>query len=93
MAAITLANGGDNIGIYIPFFASLSWLGLWIVIIVFLVLVAVYCAIAYYLTRHPVVGKIIAHHGQKIVPFVLINLGIWIIWNSKSYELLKLLVS
>ncbi|WLT39401.1 cadmium resistance transporter [Synechocystis sp. B12] len=91
IAAISVANGGDNIGIYIPFFAGLSWLGLSIVITVFFILIAVRCAIAHYLTCHPVVGKIVARYGQKIVPFVLINLGIWIFWDSRSYELLRLL--
>jgi len=91
IAAISVANGGDNIGIYIPFFASLSWLGLSIVISIFLVLVGVRCAIAYYLTCHPIMGKMVARHGQRIIPFVLIGLGLWIFWDSKSYELLKLL--
>jgi cadmium resistance transport/sequestration family protein len=89
VAAITLANGGDNIGIYVPFFASLSWLGLLIVLTVFLTLVAVWCAIAYGLTRHPAIGKMITRQGKKIVPFVLIGLGLWILWESHSYELLS----
>ena len=89
MAVITLANGGDNIGIYVPFFASLSWRQLCVVLTVFLALVAVWCAIAYGLTRHPRIGKLIPRQGHKVVPWVLISLGLWILWESKSYQLLK----
>ncbi|MGL5036118.1 MAG: cadmium resistance transporter [Microcystaceae cyanobacterium] len=89
VAAITFANGGDNIGIYVPFFASLSWSGLLVVLSVFLILVAVWCAIAYSLSRNPIVGEIITKYGEKLVPWVLIGLGIWILWESHSYELLN----
>jgi len=89
VAGITFANGGDNIGIYVPFFASLSWQGLLIVLSVFLILVAVWCAIAYRLSRHPLIGKVITKHGKKLVPWVLISLGLWILLDSHSYELLN----
>jgi cadmium resistance transport/sequestration family protein len=91
VAAITLANGGDNIGIYVPFFANLSWFKLLVVIITFLSLVGVWCAIAYGLTRQPMIGKVLNRYGHKVVPFVLIGLGLLILWDSQSYELLKLL--
>ncbi|UXE62731.1 MAG: cadmium resistance transporter [Woronichinia naegeliana WA131] len=91
VAAITLANGGDNIGIYVPFFASLSWFKLLVVITTFLSLVGVWCAIAYGLTRQPMIGKVLNRYGHKVVPFVLIGLGLLILWDSQSYELLKLL--
>lgn len=91
VAVITLANGGDNIGIYVPFFASLSWFNFLVVIITFLSLVGVWCAIAYGLTRQPMIGKVLNRYGHKVVPFVLIGLGLLILWDSQSYELLKLL--
>jgi hypothetical protein len=91
VAAITLANGGDNIGIYVPFFANLSWFKLLVVITTFLSLVGVWCAIAYGLTRQPMIGKVLNRYGHKVVPFVLIGLGLLILWDSQSYELLKLL--
>ena len=51
VAAITFANGGDNIGIYVPFFASLNLSSLLIVLTIFFILVGVWCAIAYGLSR------------------------------------------
>ena len=88
VAAITFANGGDNIGIYVPFFASLNLSSLLIVLTIFFILVGVWCAIAYGLSRHQLIGKLINAYGKKLVPYVLIGLGLFILWDSHSYELL-----
>ena len=88
VAAITFANGGDNIGIYVPFFASLNLSSLLIVLTIFFILVGVWCAIAYGLSCHQVIGKLINTYGKKLVPYVLIGLGLFILWDSHSYELL-----
>lgn len=90
VAAIRLANGGDNIGIYVPLFASGNLLHFGITLSVFYFLVGIWCAIAYLLTRHPALAKLIACYGQKVVPFVLIGLGIFILFDSKTHQLLPL---
>jgi cadmium resistance protein CadD (predicted permease) len=46
IAAITLANGGDNVGAYMPMFASSSGLGLAITLAVFFSLVGAWCLVA-----------------------------------------------
>ncbi|MBE9166732.1 cadmium resistance transporter [Pleurocapsales cyanobacterium LEGE 06147] len=90
VAAIRLANGGDNIGIYVPLFASGNLLNFGITLSVFYFLVGVWCVIAYLLTRHPALAKLIARYGHKVVPFVLIGLGIFILFDSETYQLLPL---
>jgi cadmium resistance transport/sequestration family protein len=90
VAAIRLANGGDNIGIYVPLFASGNLLHFGTTLSVFYFLVGVWCVIAYWLTRHPALAKLIARYGQKVVPFVLIGLGIFILIDSETYRLLPL---
>lgn len=82
VATITFANGGDNIGIYIPFFSSQSIARLIIIITIFLVLVAVWCFIGYQLVSHPLVVKTLKGYGHIIVPFVLIFLGGYILMES-----------
>lgn len=44
VAAVTLANGGDNIGVYVPVFANSGTSGMVAYLVVFLALVAVWCA-------------------------------------------------
>jgi cadmium resistance transport/sequestration family protein len=91
VAMITLANGGDNIGIYVPLFANSSLASLSIILIVFLFLVGLWCYIAFQLTQHPTIAHILIRYGEVIVPFVLIGLGLLILKDSESYRLLPLL--
>ncbi|MFM7441083.1 MAG: cadmium resistance transporter, partial [Snowella sp.] len=69
-------------------FASISLTEFAIIVTVFYLLIGVWCWLAYQLTRHPVIAKIINRYGQKLIPFVLIGLGIFIILESGSYKLL-----
>lgn len=88
VAVVTLANGGDNIGIYVPLFANSSLASLGVILSIFLLLVGVWCYIAYQLTQHPTIAHILTRYGEAIVPFVLIGLGIFILKDSESYRLL-----
>ncbi|MCL1466945.1 cadmium resistance transporter [Argonema galeatum] len=88
VAAVTLANGGDNIGIYVPLFGSNNLASLAVILGVFFLLIGVWCYIAYLLTRQPVVARVLTRYGKAIVPFVLIGLGIFILIESGTYRLL-----
>ena len=88
VAAVTFANGGDNIGIYIPLFASSNTASLSITIATFLVMIAVWCYAAYQFSTHPAIAKFLSQYSNAIVPFVLIGLGIYILYESETYQLL-----
>lgn len=85
VAAVTFANGGDNIGIYVPLFANSNLTGLLVILSVFFVMIGVWCYIAYLLTRHSTTAHVITHYGQVIAPFILISLGIYILIESGTY--------
>jgi cadmium resistance transport/sequestration family protein len=91
VAAVTIANGGDNIGIYLPLFASSTWLELIVILIVFLMMVAIWCAIAQYLATHRLIARPLMNYGHRIIPFILIALGVYILWENQTYELLSFL--
>ncbi|WP_416668957.1 cadmium resistance transporter [Egbenema bharatensis] len=88
VAVITFANGGDNIGVYVPLFASSDLPSLLIIISLFLVLSLVWCFIAYYITRHPILAPVVTRYGNRLVPFVLIGLGLYILIENGTYRLL-----
>jgi cadmium resistance protein CadD (predicted permease) len=80
VALVTIANGGDNIGVYIPLFASLpdsSYVSLYV--ISFLFLTGVLCYLAFYLTNHPKIKHAAETWGHKILPYFLILLGVFIL--------------
>jgi cadmium resistance transport/sequestration family protein len=86
VAAITFANGGDNIGIYIPLFASSSWESLVVILGEFFVLVGVWCYAAYQLTKINAIAENLTRYGNLLVPYVLIGLGILILIDSHTLE-------
>jgi cadmium resistance transport/sequestration family protein len=88
VAAVTIANGGDNIGIYLSLFAASDPRELMLTILVFLILLGAWCWLAYQLTLHPVMAKILNRYGHKIAPWVLIGVGIYILVENKSYQLI-----
>lgn len=90
VAGITIANGGDNIAIYVPLFANSSFVQLGILLATFFSLIAVWCGIAYYLTCHPAIARNLTRYGHRVVPFVLIGLGLFMLLESQSYKLLSL---
>lgn len=88
VAAITFANGADNISIYLPVFANSTLAILSIILCVFYSLIAVWCYAAFQLIRHPVVARLLTRFGRSLVPFVFISLGVVILIESKTYTLL-----
>jgi len=93
VAAVTVANGSDNIGIYMPLFANSTWESLLIILGIFFSLVGVWCYAAYTLTRLPAINQVITPHSTTVVPFVLIALGAYIVWESGASILITLVAS
>lgn len=88
VAAVSFANGGDNIGIYVPLFASSNPANLGIILVIFFLLIGVWCYVTYRLAHHPAVAHVLVNRAEKIVPFVLIGLGIFILIECGTYQLL-----
>jgi cadmium resistance protein CadD (predicted permease) len=82
VAAITVANGGDNIGVYVPLFASKNLVGLLIVLGAFSLLVGVWCCIAWRLVKQPTISRALGKYGDRSIPWVLMALGCYILYES-----------
>ena len=87
IAWITIANGGDNIAIYIPLFATLFWTQKLIMIGLFLVMTVIWCFLAKYLTSHPLFAKTVDRYGHWITPIIFIILGVYILYESDTLSL------
>ena len=86
VAAVTFANGGDNISIYIPIFAGSNLVRLGVILGLFFFMVGVWCAIAYGLTRQPAIAQVLSRYGNAVVPFVLIGLGLFILYERGTFR-------
>ncbi|MEG4272128.1 MULTISPECIES: cadmium resistance transporter [unclassified Microcoleus] len=82
VAAVTVANGGDNIGIYVPLFASNTLESLAVILGVFFAMVGVWCYAAYRLIQMRAIADTLTRYGNHLVPFVLMGLGFAILVKS-----------
>ncbi|WP_375513529.1 cadmium resistance transporter [uncultured Nostoc sp.] len=92
VAAVTIANGSDNISIYVPLFASSNVETFLVIIGLFFLLLGVWCYAAYKLTNN-IIADILTRYVNNLVPFVLIGLGVFIVLKSEALSPLKLAAS
>ena len=87
VAAVTFANGGDNIGVYVPVFATAGVGGMVTYAIVFLVLVAVWVAAGRFFATRPPIAKALSRWGHVLLPVVLIGIGVLILVEGGAFGL------
>jgi len=72
---LTVANGGDNLSVYIPLFsvqpASIPFYSL-----VFAIMTVLWCVFGYHLTHHGVWSDWLKRYGRFVIPFVFIAIGL-----------------
>ena len=85
VAAVTFANGGDNIGVYVPVFTVAGTSGMTVYTIVFLIGVAIWCAASWFLATRPVIAKSLSRWGHIILPIVLIGIGLTILIEGGAF--------
>jgi cadmium resistance protein CadD (predicted permease) len=78
---LTMANGGDNLSVYIPLF-SVHRDALWLFVILFGFLTMLWCFIGNYLTSHRLFGERIKRYARFVIPFILIGIGLHILLHS-----------
>ncbi|MBA3872342.1 MAG: cadmium resistance transporter [Anaerolineae bacterium] len=79
VAGVTLANGADNISVYVPLFANHSLPDVLLIIVIFGLLVGVWLYAGYRLVRYPAVARLLDRYGERLVPYVFILLGLYIL--------------
>ena len=78
IAIITIAScGADNIGVFVPYFVTLSVTNLLITLFVFLILIFVLVFTAQKLANIPGVGEIVEKFGRWIMAVIYIALGLF----------------
>jgi cadmium resistance protein CadD (predicted permease) len=87
VATITIVNGGDNIAAYTPIFATEGSLEMSATLAIFAVLTLVWCFAALGLVRHTALGKPLRRYGHVLLPFILIGLGVLILYRSGAVNL------
>lgn len=85
VAGVTFANGGDNIGVYVPVFLNVGPAAVVAYCVVFLVLVAVLVAAARFVATRQPIAEVLERWEHILFPIVLIGLGILILVSGLAY--------
>ncbi|AWH95419.1 cadmium resistance transporter [Dietzia psychralcaliphila] len=87
VAAVTFANGGDNIGVYVPVFLSVGPGAVVAYCVVFLVLVSVLVGLAKFVATRRPIAEALERWEHILFPIVLIGLGIFILVSGGAFGL------
>lgn len=79
VAIVTIANGADNIGVYMPLFTGFTVNQYLIFMSVFVIMIAIWCSLGYRASKISVYEKMINKYKKIIVPSVYILLGVYIL--------------
>ncbi|WP_341358459.1 cadmium resistance transporter [Georgenia sp. M64] len=87
VAGVTFANGGDNIGVYVPVFVTVGTGAIVAYSIVFLALVAVLVLLAKFVATRKPIAEILERWEHVLFPLVLIGLGVVILVEGGAFGL------
>lgn len=87
VAGVTFANGGDNIGVYVPVFLNVGTATVITYCVVFLVLVAVLVLLAKFVATRPPIAEVLERWEHVLFPIVLSGLGIFILVGGGAFGL------
>ena len=85
VAAVTFANGGDNIGVYVPVFLSVGPGAVVAYCVVFLVLVAGLVGLAKFVATRRPIAEVLERWEHILFPIVLIGLGFFILVSGGAF--------
>ena len=77
-ALVTVANGADNLGVYIPLFAGYTPSQMAAAAVVFGVMTGLWCVLSIRLTELPPLRRFLQAYRHILVPAVLVLLGFYI---------------
>ncbi|KAM3558959.1 hypothetical protein ARSEF4850_004346 [Beauveria asiatica] len=85
VATITLINGGDNIGTYIPLFSQTRGAEIAVYVVVFYIGVGVWCLAAWLIMKQKHILMVAQKYAEKFIPFLYMGLGVFVIVKSLCY--------
>ncbi|MFG1885697.1 cadmium resistance transporter [Micromonospora sp. NPDC049102] len=82
VAGVTIANGADNVAVYVPVFRALGPGDSAVFLLIFVVLIGLWCAVAAWLGGHRRVVALVERAGHWLVPAIFVGIGVVILVSS-----------
>ena len=90
VAMITFAScGADNIGVFVPYFTTLNLANLIVTLLTFLVMIYLLVFSAQKLAQVPSVGETLEKYSRWFIAVVYLGLGMYILIENNSFEMLR----
>lgn len=94
VAMITFAScGADNIGVFVPYFTTLNLANLIVALLTFLVMIYLLVFSAQKLAQVPSVGETLEKYSRWFIAVVYLGLGIYILIENNSFDMLWTVLS
>jgi cadmium resistance protein CadD (predicted permease) len=87
VACVALANGSDNVAVYVPLYASHSHGDRAFISLVFVAMIGLWCAAAVQLVEHPLLGAPIRRYGTALLPLILLAIGASVIAQNDTLRI------
>ncbi|MFL6643716.1 MAG: cadmium resistance transporter [Paraburkholderia fungorum] len=87
VACVALANGSDNVAVYVPLYASHSHSEGMFISLTFVVMIGIWCAGAVWLVEHPLLGAPIRRYGTALLPLILLIIGVSVIVENDTLRI------
>ncbi|WBB80160.1 cadmium resistance transporter [Micromonospora sp. WMMD882] len=82
VAGVTIANGADNVAVYVPVLRTLGPADVAVFLLVFVVAIGLWCLAAAWLGGHPRVVRLAERAGHRLVPVIFVAIGLVILVGS-----------
>ena len=83
VAGVTAANGGDNLGVYVPVFAE-DFAAIPAFLVIFAVMTGLWCVAGNMLVNHRLIASTMRRLAGRLLPWVLILLGLCILSGARG---------
>lgn len=85
VSTVTVMNGGDNIGTYIPLFAQAKGGEIAVYVVTYYILLGVWCLVAFLIMKQKHILRLAEKYANIVVPFLYVGLGVYVVVKSSCY--------
>lgn len=85
VASISVMNGSDDIGTYIPLFSQLKGAEIAVYAVVYYIMLGVWCLLAFLVMKQKHVLRVCEKYSSFVVPLLYIGIGIYIVIDSHCF--------
>lgn len=85
VSIVTVMNGGDNIGTYVPLFSQAKGAEIAVYVVTYYILLGVWCLVAFLVMRQKHILLVVQKYVDVMIPLLFVGLGIYIVVKSSCY--------